>query len=206
MLWQTNTPPANPHRQRAGSEEPQKRFADALGFCSVHLCQPHAKQDVEHLPVLLDRVVGQFGQLVIPEKKMNTIAMAEFQAGNVLHDGVRHAPAILRVRGTAVAGLLHYQMSPGKSVQCGNSSDQVEIPTVPMQITGHHYLITGLGSNVDHVAHPAGGREVCIGRLAKQSNRVFRILGRCNHDPMSLAQTGQLRDRRFLNHLFCVLS
>ena len=173
--------PGNPHGERTSSQERQKRLPHELALGTVHLLQPHAKQDVEHLPVLLDRIVGDLGQLVVAQEKMDAIGKVDLHPRNVLQDGVGHASTILRIRRAAVTDLLHHQMPTGQSFQGGNSSDEIEIPPVAVQIAGQHHVIGGLRANVDHVSHAASGRQIQIGCLVKHGERVFNVFRRGNH-------------------------
>ena len=72
-LWVTNTPPGS--RTARGQLSRKGRYASrtfSVGR-AVHVLQAQAEQQVEHLLVLLDRVLGQFGQLVVAQDEMDPL-------------------------------------------------------------------------------------------------------------------------------------
>ena len=121
-------------------------------------CKPEPEQQVEHLLVLLDRVVGQLGQLVVAEDEMDPIGELDLQPGDVFEHRVRHAAAVLRIGRPAVADLLKDQVPLADAGPAPPGADQVEVAAVPVQVAGDHDLVGQFGRKHDQVALPAGRR------------------------------------------------
>ena len=147
--------PGQPHRQWTTPQEVKNRLADIFRGRPVHLLQPKPERQIQQQPILLDGVVGQFGQFVVAENKMDLPRVHGLQPGDVLQDRVRHATAVLRIDGSSVADLLENQMAARILVECGEPADQVEIPPVTMNVARRHHLVAEFRSERDRASLPA---------------------------------------------------
>ena len=84
-----------------------------VGSRPIHPFLAEAEEEVEHLPVLLDRIVGQLGQLVVAQDEVDALWVFRFQSGHVFQHDVRHAAAASGVGRAAVTDFLEDQVAAG---------------------------------------------------------------------------------------------
>ena len=165
-----------PDRQRATPQEGQVGLANLLGGRPEHLLQPQAEHQIEHLLVLLDGVVGQLGQFMITQDEVRLQGELGLELGHVLEHVVRHAAAVLRVGGAAVADLLQDEVPAGMALQVGNLPDGVEVAPVAVQIASHHHLVGRLGCDLDGMPDAAGRVQVRLGCRGERGDRLLDVL------------------------------
>ena len=73
MLCEMNSPCGSRTAKGQLCRKGMNAARTSLGRRAVHLLQSQPEQQIEHRLVFLDRIIGHFGQFVVPEQEMHLV-------------------------------------------------------------------------------------------------------------------------------------
>ena len=160
-----------------GTQEPQHRITDIFTPLTIHLLHAAAKRQVQHPFRFGDRKVGELGQFVITEQKVDLIWELSQQSSDVLQHQMRHIRIGAWIAWSTMTNFLHDQMSPRILRQIGVLQNAQEIQTMTVQVGSYQNLIGSFGGKPNEMAFSFRFAQVDIPSRAKGRNNLIDGFG-----------------------------